>query len=342
MIPISDSVQIRRPAWIAAGLVTACVAIFIYEITLPERALDAFIRQWGANPHVILLALAGDPRVPRGELLTLFTSQFLHGGPLHLLGNVLFLWVFGRAVEDRFGHLLFLAIYLLGGAAASIFQSYVSGPGETTVLIGASGAIATVLGAYLVSYPGAWIRVLVPIFFFFWFFDVPAVLMLALWFLGQFFTGIFSISSAAAPGDVAVWAHVAGFVAGMAAGLVLPRGKRSTLSGRMSLDRRSDGPGPAGLVRSVASLAVLLLGVRVAMVFLEVRPSEGVPGQLAAFAYTVTGPLVWPAEIFLPWVRLVGRPVDLPALAIIAVVLILAGTLIRRIEGGRPRGRLRL
>ena len=116
MIPISDSVQVRRPAWVTASLVTACVAVFIYELTLPEARLDRFIQSWGASPHLILLAIAGDPRVPRTELVTLFTSQFLHGGWLHLLGNMVFLWVFGRAVEDRFGHIVFLLMYLIGGA----------------------------------------------------------------------------------------------------------------------------------------------------------------------------------------------------------------------------------
>lgn len=333
MIPLSDSVQIRRPAWITASLVTACVVVFLYELTLPEARLDRFIQDWGASPHIVLLALGGDPRVPRTELITLFTSQFLHGGWIHLLGNMVFLWVFGRAVEDRFGHVVFLLMYLLGGALASIIQSFVSGPREATVLIGASGAIATVLGAYLISYPRAWVRVLVPIFFFFWFFDVPAVLMLALWFLGQFFTGIFAISSVAAPGDVAVWAHVGGFVVGVGMAIVLPAGKAG------GLERRVDGPGPAGLVNSVASLAVLVLALRALMVFLEVRPGAGAIGQLATFAFTVTTPFVWPIEIFLPWVRFAGRPLDLPALVAIALVLLLAQLIIHRLAPG-PKGRL--
>ena len=110
MIPISESVQMRRPAWVSAALVTLCTAVFLYELTLPSRVLDEFIQKWGANPHLIVLALQGNPRVPRTELITLFTSQFLHGGWVHLLGNMVFLWVFGRAVEDRFGHLLFLIV----------------------------------------------------------------------------------------------------------------------------------------------------------------------------------------------------------------------------------------
>lgn len=332
MIPISESVQVRRPAWVAAGLVTLCTVVFLYELTLPSGALDQFIQTWGANPHLILLALAGDPRVPRRELITLFTSQFLHGGWLHLLGNMVFLWVFGRAVEDRFGHFAFLAMYLLGGAIAAIFQSWISGPQGTASLIGASGAIAVVLGAYLVSFPGAWVKVLVPIFFFFWAFDVPAVFMLALWFFGQFFTGVASITQVADPGGVAVWAHVAGFVVGMAAGLVLPK---SSVYGQPArgMDRRAGGPGPAGLVSSVANLAVLLLGARVVLEFLGIRPGAGLLGQVADVAYGVTNPVVWPFGEFVPWIRLMGRPLDLPALAVIVLVLLLAGALVQGISG---------
>lgn len=332
MIPISESVQVRRPAWVAAGLVTLCTAVFLYELTLPSGALDQFIQKWGANPHLVMLALAGDPRVPRTELVTLFTSQFLHGGWLHLLGNMVFLWVFGRAVEDRFGHITFLAMYLLGGAVAGVFQSWASGSAGTAALIGASGAIAVVLGAYLVCFPGAWVRVLVPIFFFFWAFDVPAILMLALWFFSQFFTGVASITQVAAPGGVAVWAHVAGFVLGMAVGLLLPKSSGYGQPAR-GVDRRVGGPGPAGLVSSVANLAVLLLGVRVVLEFLGVQPGAGLLGQIASVAYGVTGPAVRPAEAFIPWIRIIGRSVDLPALVVIALVLLLAGVLLQGISG---------
>ncbi|HEX9016425.1 MAG TPA: rhomboid family intramembrane serine protease, partial [Chloroflexota bacterium] len=262
----------------------------------------------------------------------------LHGGWVHLLGNMIFLWVFGRAVEDRFGHFWFLVMYLLGGAAAAIFQSWLSGPSDAGVMIGASGAIAAVLGAYLISYPRAWVRVLVPVFFFFWFFDVPALFMLAIWFLTQFFTGVFSISRVVAPDNVAVWAHVAGFVFGMGAAIVLPKGKDRG-RGAMTLDRRADGPGPEGLVNSIASLAVLLLALRVLIVFLEVRPGVGPLGQVAALAYTVTSPFVWPVEQFVPWIRLAGRPLDLPALVAILFVLVVAQLIVRSISG-RARGRL--
>lgn len=336
MIPVSESVQTRRPAWITAGLIIVCTLAFIYELALPTRALDRLIQEWGADPGQIVRLLSGDPRVPRAELLTLFTSQFLHGGWLHLLGNMLFLWVFGRAVEDRFGHSVYLALYLVGGAGASIIQSLMSGPQTDLVLIGASGSIATVLGAYLASYPGAWVRVLVPIFFFFWFFDVPAVLMLALWFLGQFFTGIASITEAAAPGNVAVWAHVGGFVIGVLVGFLARRGSGLARAGG-SVARRADGPGPAGLVASIANLVALALGLRVMLLFLGVRPGPGLVGQVAGLAYAVTSPVVRPLQEIVPWITVAGRPVDLAALVIMVLVLVAAGAVIQSLGDRRPR-----
>ena len=336
MIPISESVLVRRTPWVTTVLVTLCVAVFLYELLLPERALDLFVQRWGAEPRSILLALAGHPQVPRTELLTLFTSQFLHGGWLHLLGNVIFLWVFGRAVEDRLGHLKYLAVYLLGGAGAGLFQSWMSGPGSTAVLVGASGAIAVVLGIYLVSFPTAWVTVLVPVLFFLWTLDIPAVLMLALWFFGQFFTGIASITRAAAPGNVAVWAHVAGFVLGMVAGIVLP-GAGGHGPRRVTIPRRADGPGPAGLVSSVANLVALLLAARVLLAFLHVRPGSHLLGQIAALAYGVTSPLVRPFDELLPWLIVLGRPLDLPALVAMLLVYLAAGLLVQAVAGTPSR-----
>ncbi|HEX2923510.1 MAG TPA: rhomboid family intramembrane serine protease, partial [Chloroflexota bacterium] len=248
------------------SLVLACVLVFMYELTLPTRQLDIFTERWGVNSQLILAILAGNPRVPRGELLTLFTSQFIHGDWLHLLSNMVFLWVFGRAVEDRCGHLLYLAIYLLGGAGAGVFQSWVTGPNTNIVMIGASGAIATVLGIYLISYPTAWVKIIVPIFFLFWAFDVPAVIMLIFWFCSQFLTGLASISSAAAAGNVAVWAHVAGFAIGVVVGLVGPRSAGSGQAGRAA--RRDGAPGPAGLISSVGSRVGLALALRILLRFL--------------------------------------------------------------------------
>ncbi|MGE5618313.1 MAG: rhomboid family intramembrane serine protease [Sphingomonadaceae bacterium] len=337
MIPISESVDVRRRAWVTTTLVAICVAVFLYELLLPSRALDRFIQQWGASSQLILAALAGHPRVPRGELLTLVTSQFLHADWLHLLSNMVFLWVFGRAVEDRFGHLPYLAIYLLGGAGAGIFQSWMTGPESNVVMIGASGAIATVLGTYLVSFPTAWVTVLVPIFVFFWAFDVPAVLMLAFWFLSQFFTGLTSFSQIAAPSHIAIWAHVAGFVLGMGVGVVVPR-EAGRAGGRRRLERRPDGPGPAGLVSSVGTLIGLALGLRILLILSLVRPGRSLIGQLADVVFGFTDPVVRPFAAFIPRLTFAGLPFDLPALVAMLVVYLVSLLLIETIRGRSRRG----
>jgi membrane associated rhomboid family serine protease/uncharacterized protein YggT (Ycf19 family) len=335
MIPISESVRVRKVPWVTASLVFACVLVFLYELTLPLHQLDIFTERWGANSQMILAALAGNPRVPRGELLTLFTSQFLHGDWLHLLFNMVFLWVFGRAVEDRFGHLLYLVIYLLGGAAAALFQSWVTGPNSNVVMIGASGAIATVLGAYLISFPTAWVKVIVPIFFFFWAFDVPAVIMLAFWFFSQFLTGLASISSAAAAGNVAVWAHVAGFAIGVVVGIV---GPREAGYGRVGMPARRDGgPGPAGLISSVGTLVGLALAARIVLRFLLIPTGPDPIGQAAGLVYRVTEPLVHPIEPFLPSPRIMGLPFDLSAFMVMLIVYFLALLLIHAVRGNRGR-----
>ena len=252
---------------VTIALIVFCVLVFIYELSLRGAQLDAFVQRWGAVPRVALAALAGDPRVPRIELATLVTSQFIHAGFLHLGGNMLFLWVFGRAVEDRLGPAIYLPFYLLTGALAGLVQCLISAS-ETTPLIGASGAIAGVLGLYFVAYPTAWVRVLVPILFFFWAFDLPALVVLAFWFVSQFFNGLAAITTATrATGDVAVWAHVAGFAIGAGANFVLP-GRTSPMKASAGPSiKRADAPGPARLVSSVADLAALLLGARLALRF---------------------------------------------------------------------------
>lgn len=332
MIPISESVQVRRAPWVTAALVFACVLVFLYELTLPTGLLDAFAERWGANSQLILAAMAGNPGVPRGELLTLFTSQFLHGDWLHLLFNMVFLWVFGRAVEDRFGHLLYLVVYLLGGATAGLFQSWVTGPDTTVVMIGASGAIATVLGAYLISFPTAWVTVVVPIFFFFWAFDVPAMVMLAFWFLSQFLTGLASISRTAAAGNVAVWAHVAGFVLGVVVGIVVPR--VGGYGQARKATRRDGGPGSSGLISSVGTLIGLALALRILLRFLLIPAGSGPVGQVAGLVYRVTEPIVRPIALFLPQPRILGLPFDLPAFVVMLIVYFLALFLIQTVRGG--------
>jgi membrane associated rhomboid family serine protease len=309
------------------ALIAACAAVFLYEVTLPARALDLFIRTWGATPRLILPALAGNPAVPRGVLLTLFTSQFIHGGWLHLAGNLLFLWVFGRAVEDRLGRFPYLAVYLLGGAAAAVAQCWVTGTrGAESIapLIGASGAIATILGVYFVSFPTAWVRVLVPLFlFFFWQFDVPAVLMLALWFFGQFFLGA-SMTSAAGGGPIAIWAHIAGFIAGMLFGALWPAPAVRPAAGAGAIAIRRGAPGPVGLVGSLASLCSLLLVARVALRLLAARGGPSLLGQAVGLDYAVTDLIVRPVAQFVPVLRIEGHLLDVPAIAALIAIYLLA------------------
>jgi membrane associated rhomboid family serine protease len=327
VIPLGDSVGGRRRPVVTIGLIVACSLVFLYELTLRGPALDRFVGTWGAAPARVLAALALDPRVPRQELLTLFTSQFIHAGFLHLGGNMLFLWVFGRAVEDRVGSAVYLVFYLLAGAIAGLVQCFVSS-GELVPLIGASGAIAGVLGVYFLSYPTAWVRVLLPILFFFWTFDLPAVLVLAFWFVSQFFSGMAAITHASrATGDVAVWAHIAGFAFGAASSWFLPKSSSIGLasgSGAPGL-RRSDAPGPARLVSSVADLAALLLAVRLVVRFFGLLAARSPIAFIAAPVVAVTQPIVAPFQDFLPTIRVLGGVVETYTLVAMVAVYLLAG-----------------
>jgi membrane associated rhomboid family serine protease len=213
MIPISDSPRSRTVPIVNWTLILVNISIFLLELSMPPRALDRFLFTWGAVPARVWGALLGqaDPF----WLVTLITSQFLHGGWAHILGNMLYLWVFGDNVEDRMGHLRYLVFYLLCGITAGLIQTLVLF-GSRVPLIGASGAIAGVLGAYLVLYPGARVTVLAPYFFFgLGFFEVPAAVLLVMWFLLQFVNGIAAITAASpSVGGIGWWAHIGGFVAG--------------------------------------------------------------------------------------------------------------------------------
>ncbi len=307
-------------------LIAANVLVFVYELTLRGRALDLFVERWGIEPALVLAALGGDPRVPRTELLTLFTSQFIHAGFVHLGGNMLFLWVFGRAVEDRLGHVLYLAFYLLVGALAGLVQAFVLGGRELTPVVGASGAIAGVLGAYFVAYPGAWVTVLAPILFFFWAFDLPAVLVLAFWFVSQFFNGLATITTASTgAGGVAVWAHVAGFLVGAFSTPFLPDRAGAGAPPPGQGIRRAEAPGPARLISSIADLAALLLVVRFVARLLDLG---GPRSPLAAFVdpvLAVTRPLVEPFADIVPALRVGGMLVETYTLVAIAAVYVIAG-----------------
>ena len=167
------------------------------------RAVDAFMHYYGLVPAAF-------------SWMNVITSMFLHGGFLHVAGNMLYLWIFGDNVEDRMGHGRFLVFYLLCGIAAALAQT-ITAPDSTVPMVGASGAIAGVMGAYFVLYPRSRIVTLLPLFFFFQVIEVPAIAFLGIWFLMQFVSGIGSIGATIgrSSGGIAFWAHIAGFVAGI-------------------------------------------------------------------------------------------------------------------------------
>lgn len=194
-------------------LVVANLAAFAWQLALgPE--LRGFLLAWGMVPARLTLALQGvEP--PAGPALTLLSAMFLHGGVMHLAGNLWYLWIFGDNVEDRLGHGRFLAFYLAAGVCASLVQ-VAANPASRLPMIGASGAIAGVLGAYLVAFPRARIFTLLPIFPFFQVVALPAVIVLGLWFAFQFLSGALALGGTAG-GGIAWWAHIGGFAFGMAA-----------------------------------------------------------------------------------------------------------------------------
>jgi membrane associated rhomboid family serine protease len=230
VIPLRDANPTRHTPVVTLALIAACFVIFAYELgrlgSGGTDALDAFVTEWGIVPAELSAAWASGTNLG-GEALTLITSQFLHGGWLHLLGNLLFLWIFGNNVEDRLGRIRFLVFYLVGGTVAGLTQVAIN-PESTIPTIGASGAIAATLGAYLVLFPRARITSLVFLGFFYQLIDVPAVVVLVFWFLLQLIDGIASLGVTDASGGVAFFAHIGGFVFGALVGLVIrAAGRRS-------------------------------------------------------------------------------------------------------------------
>ena len=209
MIPLRDTIPSSRVPLVNSGIIAANVAVFLYETTLGPR-LDAFVYTYGLVPR----------EFAPGALVT---SMFLHGGWGHVLGNMLYLYIFGDNVEDRLGHLRYLAFYVLCGVAAGATQALTS-PQSSVPMVGASGAIAGVSGAYLLFFPKARVVTLVPLFVFLQVVEIPAVFFLLIWFLWQVASGVATLGSrAAAAGGVAFWAHVGGFVSGMVLGPALRR-----------------------------------------------------------------------------------------------------------------------
>jgi membrane associated rhomboid family serine protease len=215
MIPFRDDVPAKRYPIVTVLLILANVAVFAYELSLPEAELERLIHQFGIVPSAVR-SLEGPASLLMLSLPgSLLTATFLHGGIPHLVGNMWFLWIFGDNVEDRMGPLRFLVFYLTCGVAAGIAHIAVH-PESSMPSIGASGAVAGVLGAYMVSFPFARVLTLVPLFLIWPIVELPAFLVLGFWFLIQFFNGTAAIAATSETmGGIAWWAHIGGFLAGV-------------------------------------------------------------------------------------------------------------------------------
>ena len=215
MFPVRDSIPTRTVPVVTRAVILINVVVFFFELTLPPEALERFFFLFGIVPtrltHPDWAAAKG---FPGGAYWTLLTHQFLHGGWLHIISNMWALWIFGDNVEDTMGRVRFPIFYVTCGVLAGLTQ-VLTQPDSTLPCIGASGAIAGVLGAYLIFYPTARMVVLLPIFFVPFFFEVPAVLYLGIWFATQLFNGTLALAAPEQAGGIAFSAHVGGFVAGM-------------------------------------------------------------------------------------------------------------------------------
>jgi membrane associated rhomboid family serine protease len=213
MIPLRSSERTYSTATVTLTLIAINLLVFFYELTLSGWRLNYFIASYGVVPDHF-------------NIFSLLTSMFIHGGWLHILGNMWFLWIFGRGIEDILGHAKFLFFYLACGLAAGIIHVLVNSSSPVPT-VGASGAIAGVMGAYLIKFPRARIVTLVPIIIFITTVDIPAAFLLLYWFAIQFFSGVGSVGySQASSGDVAWFAHIGGFLAGMGLVLLMPTRQR--------------------------------------------------------------------------------------------------------------------
>ena len=212
MIPLRDDNPTSITPFVTYAFIAACVLVFLWQMSLGEKGFEAAVLALGVTPATLL----GDARLPPElylipPVITVFSSMFLHGGFMHLAGNMLYLWIFGNNVEDSMGHVRFVIFYLLCGVAAALAQAWPN-PDSTIPMIGASGAISGVLGAYLLLFPRAHVLVLIPLGVLTRLVPLPAMFVLGFWFVLQL---ISTALSDAGQGGVAFGAHIGGFVAGM-------------------------------------------------------------------------------------------------------------------------------
>lgn len=208
MIPIRDTIRSRSFPFVNWAIIILNSLVFFYQFNLPGSQLDRFVQTFALVPSQI----TSNPM----SWYPFLTHMWLHGSLLHIIGNMWVLLIFGDNVEDRLGSLRYLIFYLLGGIAAGLLEYFFSA-GSSTPALGASGAIAAVMGAYLIFYPHAKVITFVPIFFFGWFVRISSFVFIGLWFLLQLFSGVSSLSAAAGTqvSGVAWWAHVGGFLFGL-------------------------------------------------------------------------------------------------------------------------------
>jgi membrane associated rhomboid family serine protease len=217
MIPIRDQIPTRITPVVNYLLIAVNIIVFVLMF-LAGPAQEALVYEYAMIPANLM------SRVDPGDIRDIFTSMFMHGGLAHIAGNMLYLWIFGDNVEDRMGHGKFLAFYLFGGVVASLAH-LLTNPNSQIPTVGASGAIAAVLGAYLVLFPQSRIVTIIPLGFFIRLTVVPAIIVLGLWFVLQLFSGVVSLGGPDV-GGVAFWAHIGGFVAGMLMAKILAPPRR--------------------------------------------------------------------------------------------------------------------
>lgn len=215
MLPLKDELPSRRFPFVNITLIAVNILVFIWQISLPPWEQLQFY-QLALIPAQVTRGITPD------DFLRILTSMFMHGGLAHIGGNMLYLWIFGDNVEDAMGHIRYLFFYLLGGFLASTAH-ILTNPLSTIPTVGASGAIAAVLGAYLMLYPRSRVLTLIAFGFFIRLSLIPAAIVLGLWFILQLFQGIFSLGMPANMGGVAFWAHIGGFVVGLLLAKVLAR-----------------------------------------------------------------------------------------------------------------------
>ena len=217
MIPLRDNAAPRRLTPVNIALIAANIAVFIHEVALGPR-VAAFVGRFAMVPAAITRALASNTHFAQDSLaplMTTVTSMFIHGGVWHVAGNMLYLFIFGAAVEYRMGALRYLIFYFAAGIAAGLATVWIA-PESSVPVIGASGAIAGVLGAYFIFYPRGRILTILPIFIFIQFIEIPAIVYLFVWFALQLYSGLEQSGRAAMMGGVAWWAHIGGFMFGVA------------------------------------------------------------------------------------------------------------------------------